>query len=121
MVHVDEGRVGAARHAATASIAGEHGPTQGGWDVLFGAPARRDIGCSGSLRRARVGRGGGGGVRGCIVLSPAVRAHVGVARAVTGRDSVGLALTKPGRARWRPVQAPTLNSACRQGLFSIAS
>ena len=68
VVHVDEGRVGASRHRAAASIAREHGASQRRRDALSGA-ARTDVG--GSLRRGRVGRDGGG-------LSPALRVHVGV-------------------------------------------
>ena len=37
VMHVDEGGVGAARHAAATSIAGEHGATECGRDGLLGA------------------------------------------------------------------------------------
>jgi hypothetical protein len=68
MVHVDERRVGAARHRASVSIAREHGAPQRGRDALPGA-ARTDLGAGGSLWRGRVGRVGG------VVLSSAVCAH----------------------------------------------
>jgi hypothetical protein len=71
VVHVDEGRVGAARHRAAVSIAREHGAPQRRRDALSGA-ARTDVGAGGSLRWGRVGRDG------CIALSPDHRAHVGV-------------------------------------------
>ena len=51
MVHVDECRMGAARHAATVSIAGEHGATQRRRDALLGARARMRV----QTRRVHVG------------------------------------------------------------------
>jgi hypothetical protein len=55
MVHVDEGRVGAARHGASMSIAGEHGAPPRRRDALSGA-ARTDVGAGGSLRVAALSR-----------------------------------------------------------------
>jgi hypothetical protein len=74
MVHVDERRVGAARHRASVSIAREHGAPQRGRDTLPGA-ARTDLGAGGSLRPGRVGR---------VALWPALGAHVGVVCAHVG-------------------------------------
>ena len=53
MVHIDERRVGAARHAATVSIAREHRPSQRRWDALLRARAGMSVSSGGS--RAHVG------------------------------------------------------------------
>ncbi len=51
VMHVDERRVGAAWHAAAASIAREHGAAQRWRDTLLRPRARIDLGSSVSLRR----------------------------------------------------------------------
>jgi len=56
VVHVDEGRVGAARHRAALSVAREHGAPQRRRHALSGA-ARTAVGIGGSPR-GRVGRDG---------------------------------------------------------------
>lgn len=89
MVHVDEGRVMAARDAAAALIARKHGASQRGRDALLGARARTGVGGIGS-----VGSIGSVGllrwrcVRGGLVLAAARRAHVDLVRILTGRTSV---------------------------------
>ena len=59
MVRVDERRVGAARHAATVSIAREHGATQRRRDALLRARARMSVSSDGSSQGARSWRARG--------------------------------------------------------------
>src|SRR5690606_26598670 len=78
---------GAARHAATVSIASEHGATLRGRDGLLGAWDRAGVGSGGWFGWTRVG-GRGFDAGSDDVLSPALGVHVGVVRPLRRRGAL---------------------------------